>query len=146
MSAIVARLGLNNRASRRWPVPSLLIILLYLLPQLFGGGAFRMGEYEEVLSFLSIAVALNIAMGYGGQYILGITAVFAVGAYAAVLAAKYHPADIGLVAMCVITAIAGAIRGLIIRRSALPVAGFSLALVSLFAAMAIPTVATQWNF
>jgi ABC-type branched-subunit amino acid transport system ATPase component/ABC-type branched-subunit amino acid transport system permease subunit len=93
-----------------------------------------------------IAVALNIAMGYGGQYILGITAVFAVGAYAAVLAAKYHPHDIGLVAMCVIAAIAGAIGGLIIGLPALRVGGFYLALVSLFAAMAIPTVATQWNF
>jgi ABC-type branched-subunit amino acid transport system ATPase component/ABC-type branched-subunit amino acid transport system permease subunit len=145
MTALVARLGLNNRSTARWAVPVLLIIVLYLLPQLFGGGAFRMGEYEEVLSFLVIAVALNIAMGYGGQYILGITAVFAVGAYAAVLAAKYHPHDIGLVAMCVIAAIAGALSGLIVGLPALRVGGFYLALVSLFAAMAIPTVATQWN-
>jgi ABC-type branched-subunit amino acid transport system ATPase component/ABC-type branched-subunit amino acid transport system permease subunit len=146
MSALVARLGLNNRSSARWAVPAALIVAAYLLPQLFGGGEFRVGEYEEVLSFLVIAVALNIAMGYGGQYILGITAVFAVGAYAAVLAAKYHPHDIGLVAMCVIAAIAGAIGGLIIGLPALRVGGFYLALVSLFAAMAIPTVATQWNF
>jgi ABC-type branched-subunit amino acid transport system ATPase component/ABC-type branched-subunit amino acid transport system permease subunit len=146
MSAIVARLGLNSRSSARWAVPLLLIILLYLLPQLFGGGAFRMGEYEEVLSFLVIAVALNIAMGYGGQYILGITAVFAVGAYAAVLAAKHHPQGVGLVVMCVIAAIAGAVSGLIIGLPALRVGGFYLALVSLFAALAIPTVATQWNF
>ncbi len=146
MSAMVARLGLNNRSSARWAVPAALIIVLYLLPQLFGGGQFRVGEYEEVLSFLIIAVALNIAMGYGGQYILGITAVFAVGAYAAVLAAKHHPQDVGLVAMCVIAAIAGAVSGLIIGLPALRVGGFYLALVSLFAAMAIPAVATQWNF
>jgi branched-chain amino acid transport system permease protein len=145
MSEIAARLGLGNRSSLRWAVPLLLIVLLYLLPQLFGGGSFRMGEYEEVLSFLVIAVALNIAMGYGGQYILGITAVFAVGAYAAVLAAKYHPGGIGLLAMCVIAAIAGAVSGLIIGLPALRVGGFYLALVSLFAALAIPTVAQEWG-
>jgi branched-chain amino acid transport system permease protein len=145
MSVIAARLGLGNRSSLRWAVPLLLIVLLYVLPQLFGGGSFRMGEYEEVLSFLVIAVALNIAMGYGGQYILGITAVFAVGAYAAVLAAKYHPHGIGLLAMCVIGAIAGGIGGLIIGLPALRVGGFYLALVSLFAALAIPTVAQEWN-
>ena len=48
--------------------------------------------------------------------------------------------------MCVIAAIAGAVSGLIIGLPALRVGGFYLALVSLFAAMAIPAVATQWNF
>ena len=104
-----------------------------------------MGEYEEVLSFLVIAVALNIAMGYGGQYILGITAVFAVGAYGAILAAKYHPHGIGLFAMCIIGGVVGAVGGLIIGLPALRVGGFYLALVSLFAALAIPTVAQQWG-
>jgi branched-chain amino acid transport system permease protein len=146
MSEITARLGLGNRSSLRWAVPAALIIILYLVPQLFGGNAFRVGEYEEVLSFLVIAVALNIAMGYGGQYILGITAVFAVGAYSAVLAAKYHPQGIGLLAMIVIAAVAGAVSGLVIGLPALRVGGFYLALVSLFAALAIPTVAQHWNF
>jgi branched-chain amino acid transport system permease protein len=98
-----------------------------------------------VLSFLVIAVALNIAMGYAGQYILGITAVFAVGAYGAILAAKYHPHGIGLVAMCIIGGVIGAVGGLIIGLPALRVGGFYLALVSLFAALAIPTVAQQWG-
>src|SRR5271170_8023708 len=145
MSAIAARLGLGDRSSMRWAVPLLLIVLLYVLPQLFGGGSFRLGEYEEVLSFLVIAVALNIAMGYAGQYLLGITAVFAVGAYGAILAAKYHPHGIGLVAMCIIGGVVGAVGGLIIGLPALRVGGFYLALVSLFAALAIPTVAQQWG-
>jgi ABC-type branched-subunit amino acid transport system ATPase component/ABC-type branched-subunit amino acid transport system permease subunit len=98
-----------------------------------------------VLSFLVIAVALNIAMGYAGQYLLGITAVFAVGAYGAILAAKYHPHGIGLVAMCIIGGVVGAVGGLIIGLPALRVGGFYLALVSLFAALAIPTVAQQWG-
>ena len=139
------RLGLDSRAWVRWAVPVVLIIVLYVVPQIGGSGSFRMGEYEEVLSFLVIAVALNIAMGYGGQYILGITAVFAVGAYGAILAAKYHPHGIGLVAMCIIGGVVGAVGGLIIGLPALRVGGFYLALVSLFAALAIPTVAQQWG-
>ena len=113
--------------------------------QLGGSGSFRLGEYEEVLSFLIIAVALNIAMGYGGQYILGITAVFAVGAYGAILAAKYDPHGVGLVAMCIIGGVVGAVGGMIIGLPALRVGGFYLALVSLFAALAIPTVAQEWG-
>jgi branched-chain amino acid transport system ATP-binding protein/branched-chain amino acid transport system permease protein len=139
------RLGLDSRAWLRWAVPAALIVVLYVVPQIGGSSSFRMGEYEEVLSFLVIAVALNIAMGYGGQYILGITAVFAVGAYGAILAAKYHPHGIGLVAMCVIGGVVGAVGGLVIGLPALRVGGFYLALVSLFAALAIPTVAQQWG-
>jgi branched-chain amino acid transport system permease protein len=146
LNELADRLGLDSRAWLRWAVPVVLIVFLYIVPQLGGNGSFRMGEYEEVLSFLVIAVALNIAMGYGGQYILGITAVFAVGAYGAILAAKYHPHGIGLVAMCIIGAVGGAVGGLIIGLPALRVGGFYLALVSLFAALAIPTVAQQWGF
>jgi ABC-type branched-subunit amino acid transport system ATPase component/ABC-type branched-subunit amino acid transport system permease subunit len=146
LNDLTDRLGLDSRAWLRWAVPLVAIVLLYIVPQLGGNGSFRMGEYEEVLSFLVIAVALNIAMGYGGQYILGITAVFAVGAYGAILAAKYHPHGIGLVAMCIIGAAGGAVGGLVIGLPALRVGGFYLALVSLFAALAIPTVAQQWGF
>ena len=147
MSEIAGRLGLagGGRTWLRWAIPAVLVIVLYIVPQLGGSGSFRLGEYEEVLSFLIIAVALNIAMGYGGQYILGITAVFAVGAYGAILAAKYHPHGIGLVAMCIIGGVVGAVGGLIIGLPALRVGGFYLALVSLFAALAIPTVAQQWG-
>ncbi len=146
LNDLTDRLGLDSRAWLRWAVPVVLIVFLYIVPQLGGNGSFRMGEYEEVLSFLVIAVALNIAMGYGGQYILGITAVFAVGAYGAILAAKYHPHGIGLVAMCIIGGAGGAVGGLVIGLPALRVGGFYLALVSLFAALAIPTVAQQWGF
>ena len=147
MNEIADRLGLvgGGRTWLRWAIPAVLIIILYIVPQLGGSGSFRLGEYEEVLSFLIIAVALNIAMGYAGQYLLGITAVFAVGAYGAILAAKYHPHGIGLVAMCIIGGVVGAVGGLIIGLPALRVGGFYLALVSLFAALAIPTVAQQWG-
>src|ERR1700756_1040369 len=126
LNDLTDRLGLDRRAWLGGAGPRVLIVFLYIVPQLGGNGSFRMGEYEEVLSFLVIAVALNIAMGYGGQYILGITAVFAVGAYGAILAAKYHPHGIGLVAMCIIGGVVGAVGGLIIGLPALRVGGFYL--------------------
>jgi len=115
MSEIAGRLGLvgGGRTWLRWAIPAVLVVVLYIVPQLGGSGSFRMGEYEEVLAFLIIAVALNIAMGYGGQYILGITAVFAVGAYGAILAAKYHPHGVGLVVMCIIGGVVGAVVSLV---------------------------------
>jgi branched-chain amino acid transport system ATP-binding protein/branched-chain amino acid transport system permease protein len=146
LNEIAQRLGFGGRTWLRWAIPVALIVVLYIVPQLGGSSQFRLGEYEEVLSFLVIAVALNIAMGYGGQYILGITAVFAVGAYGAILVAKYHPQGIGLLAMCVIGAAIGGVAGMIIGLPALRVGGFYLALVSLFAALAIPTVAQKWAF
>src|SRR5690349_6022508 len=145
MNDLTNRLGLDSRAWLRWAVPAVLIIVLYFVPQIGGSGTFRLGEYEEILSFLIIAVALNIAMGYAGQYILGITAVFAAGAYGAILAAKYHPQGVGLLAMCIIGGVVGAVAGMIIGLPGLRVGGFYLALVSLFAALAIPTVAQQWG-
>ena len=145
MNDLTNRLGLDSRAWLRWAVPAVLIIVLYFVPQIGGSGTFRLGEYEEILSFLIIAVALNIAMGYAGQYILGITAVFAAGAYGAILAAKYHPHGVGLLAMCIIGGVVGAVAGMIIGLPGLRVGGFYLALVSLFAALAIPTVAQQWG-
>ena len=146
MNGLWSRLGLDDRSWPRWAAPAALIVVLYIVPQLGGSSTFRLGEYEEVLSFLVVAVALNIAMGYAGQYILGITAVFAVGAYGAILVAKYYPHSAGLASMCVIGAVAGGLGGLIIGLPALRVGGFYLALVSLFAALAIPTVAQQWAF
>src|SRR5207302_6553775 len=98
MSELASRLGFGGRTWLRWAIPAALIIVLYIVPQLGGSSQFRLGEYEEVLSFLVIAAALNIAMGYGVQYILGITAVFAVGAYGTILATKYHTQRIGLLA------------------------------------------------
>jgi branched-chain amino acid transport system permease protein len=123
-----------------------LVLLLYLVPQIGGDKAFQLGEYEEVLSFLMVAVALNLAVGYAGQYLLGITAVFACGAYAAALVAKHHPAGVGLVAMCLIGLCVGAVGGLIIGLPSLRIGGFYLALVSLFATLAVPQVAQQWSF
>jgi ABC-type branched-subunit amino acid transport system ATPase component/ABC-type branched-subunit amino acid transport system permease subunit len=123
-----------------------MILFLYLAPQLGGSEAFRLSQYEKILCFLVVAVALNLAVGYAGQYLLGITAVFAFGAYGAALVAQHHPAGVGLVAMSVIGIVVGIAAGFVLGLPALRIGGFYLALVSLFAALAIPTVAQEWSF
>jgi ABC-type branched-subunit amino acid transport system permease subunit len=127
-------------------VPVVLVMLLYFAPQLGGAQAYRLGEYEKIISFLVVAVALNIAVGYAGQYLLGITAVFAFGAFGAALIAQHHPQGVGLVAMIVIGALVGTAAGFVLGLPALRIGGFYLALVSLFAALAVPEVAQQWTF
>jgi ABC-type branched-subunit amino acid transport system ATPase component/ABC-type branched-subunit amino acid transport system permease subunit len=105
-----------------------------------------MSEYEKIIAFLIVAVALNIAVGYAGQYLLGITAVFAFGAYGAALVAQHHPAGIGLGAMCLIGLVVGVAAGFVLGLPALRIGGFYLALVSLFAALAVPAIAQEWSF
>lgn len=122
------------------------IVLFYLAPQLLGDSAFKMGQYEVILCFIVVAVALNLAMGYAGQYLMGITAVFACGGYGAAIVAQHHPAHVGLLAMCVISVVFAAATGMIIGLPALRIGGFYLAIVSLFAAVAVPTLAVQWQY
>jgi ABC-type branched-subunit amino acid transport system ATPase component/ABC-type branched-subunit amino acid transport system permease subunit len=135
-----------NRTSLRWIAPAVLVLLFYLVPVLFGDASFRMQGYEEVISFLVVLVALNVVMGVAGQFLIGITAIFSVGAYAAAVVAEHYPTQTGLILMCLIGGVAGGIGGLIIGLPSLRVGGFYLALVSLFAALVIPTVAAQWSF
>ncbi len=146
ITSIVNRLPGAKSPALRWVASIVLIALLYLVPQIGGGANFRLGQYEEILSFLLVGIALNLAMGYGGQFLIGITAVFTLGGYGAVLVAKHHPSGVGLIVMMIIGGIVGAAGGMVIGLPSLRVAGFYLGLVSLFAALVIPTVATHWNY
>jgi ABC-type branched-subunit amino acid transport system ATPase component/ABC-type branched-subunit amino acid transport system permease subunit len=138
-------LVIRGHRELRWALPLALVVILFLVPQLGGDQPFRLGQYELILSFLIMIVALNIAMGIAGQYLLGITAVFAVGGYGAALVAQHHPKGVGLAVMCVLGAAIGGLGGLVIGLPALRVGGFYLALVSLYAAVAIPTIAQNWK-
>jgi ABC-type branched-subunit amino acid transport system ATPase component/ABC-type branched-subunit amino acid transport system permease subunit len=141
MSKSLSSVRLPVRPSAVHLFPVAFVLVLFLMPQLFGNGSVRLIQYELVLSFIMVGVALNIAMAYAGQFVIGITSVFAVGAYAAAFVVKHHASGVGLVPMLLIGAVVGAVGGLIIGLPALRVGGFYLALVSLYAALAIPDVA-----
>jgi branched-chain amino acid transport system permease protein len=140
-----ARFSGLDRGALRPIVPLLLLLAVYLLPWLTNAQSFRLTEYEEIISFIVAVIALNIAMGFAGQYVIGITAVFMIGGYAAALATLHHPKVIGLTAMCVLGAVFGGVVGLVIGLPSLRIGGFYLALVSLFWAVVVPTVVQNWS-
>jgi ABC-type branched-subunit amino acid transport system ATPase component/ABC-type branched-subunit amino acid transport system permease subunit len=134
------------RPTRARVVLGLALIAAYLGPLVVGFRDHTLLQLDYVLSLLVLAVALNIAMGMAGQYLLGIGAVFSVGGYAAVLLADHFPTQVGLIAMCMVSVLAAVVAGLVLGLPALRVGGFYLALVSLFGAIAVPVVAGQMSF
>jgi branched-chain amino acid transport system permease protein len=131
---------------RPWIAGGVTIMVVVLVPWLTQTPTFRLSQFDQILSLLVVAIALNVATGFAGQFLLGIPAVFAVGAYAAVTVAKHHPAGVGLVVMCVIGCVVGGVAGAVIGLPALRVAGFYLAMVSLYATLVVPAVAEHVNY
>jgi branched-chain amino acid transport system permease protein len=124
----------------------IVIAVAYAFPLVLGVGSLTLAQYDLIIAFLVAAIGLNIAMGVAGQQLIGITAVFAVGAYAAALFARSFPAVIGLVPMMALGAVAGALGGLIIGLPALRVKGFYLALVSIYASLCVVAVGVWWTW
>jgi len=123
-----------------------LTALAYAVPTVFGSNDFRMVSYNQVLALLLVVIGLGIAVGHAGQYIIGISAIFAAGAYSAALVAEHFPTHTGLLLMCAVGAASGGAAGLVMGSPSLRVAGFYLGLVSLFAALVVPAVAEKWDF
>ena len=112
-------------------------VLLLLAPQL---GVSPNSTHEWALTALYVitVMGLNLVFGLAGQVTLGPAATFAVGAYAGGLladSAAWNP----ITAIPAAVAIA-VIAGLIIGVPALRIGGFYLAMVTVIAALAIPTI------
>jgi branched-chain amino acid transport system permease protein len=114
-----------------------------VLPALTSSSSYRLTQYEYILALVILAVSLNVTTGFAGQLALGPSAVFAVSGYTTVVVANHFPSQTGLLLMCVIGAAAGAVTGIVIGLPSLRVGGFYLAMVTLFAALAVPVVAGQ---
>jgi ABC-type branched-subunit amino acid transport system ATPase component/ABC-type branched-subunit amino acid transport system permease subunit len=114
-----------------------------VLPALTSSSAYRLTQYEYILALVILAVSLNMITGFAGQLALGPSAVFAVSGYTTAVVANHFPSQVGLVLMSVIGVAAGALAGIVIGLPSLRVGGFYLAMVTLFAALAVPVVAGQ---
>jgi ABC-type branched-subunit amino acid transport system ATPase component/ABC-type branched-subunit amino acid transport system permease subunit len=99
--------------------------------------------YALTMLYIIAVMGLNLVFGFAGQVTLGPAATFALGAYGAgLLAAKHHwNPMLAIVAGIVIATIGGAIIGL----PALRVGGFYLAMVTAYAAAAIPAAVIVWR-
>jgi branched-chain amino acid transport system permease protein len=133
---------------RTWARPlggSIIVAAALLIPLLRHTHSFTLTLYDGIAAMIVVVVGLNIAMGMAGQFLLGIVAVFAVAGYATAWTVAHHPGTANLFVMCCIGAVSGALGGLVIGLPALRVGEFYLALVSLFAAIVVPSVAGEWS-
>ena len=133
---------------RTWARPlggSVIVAAALLIPLLRHTHSFTLTLYDGIAAMIVVVVGLNIAMGMAGQFLLGIVAVFAVAGYATAWTVAHHPGTANLFVMCCIGAVSGALGGLVIGLPALRVGEFYLALVSLFAAIVVPSVAGEWS-
>ena len=99
--------------------------------------------YALTMLYIIAVMGLNLVFGFAGQVTLGPAAVFAVGAYGSgVLCARHgwNPM-VAILAGVVLATIIGAVIGL----PALRVGGFYLAMVTAYAAAAIPAAVIIWR-
>ena len=99
--------------------------------------------YALTMLYIIAVMGLNLVFGFAGQVTLGPAAVFAIGAYGAGLLCAKHGVNpmLAILAGVVLATIGGAIIGL----PALRVGGFYLAMVTAYAAAAIPAAVIIWR-
>jgi branched-chain amino acid transport system permease protein len=120
----------------------LAIVILLILPVGFGLTSSTVQLLDEILSLTVLAIGMNIAAGFAGQFLLGLGAVFSVGGYSAAELASHQPSA-GFAGMAVAAIIVGTAVGILIGLPALRVSGFYLGVVTLFAAVVVPLIATN---
>lgn len=114
-----------------------------VIPHLVGTGPNKLNQLNYILALMMVASGLNIVLGFAGQLFLGPSALLAAGAYAAAVLAQHHPALQSLPAMCLIAIAAAVVLGAIAAVPALRIGGFYLGMVTLFAALVIPHLASR---
>jgi branched-chain amino acid transport system permease protein len=121
---------------------ALALVIVLLLPVALGLTSSTVQLLNEILSFTVLAIGMNIAAGFAGQFLLGLSAVFAVGGYSAAEIASHQPST-GFVGMAIAAVIVGTAAGILVGLPALRVSGFYLGVVTLFAAVVVPLIATN---
>ncbi|GAA1958689.1 branched-chain amino acid ABC transporter permease [Nocardioides panacihumi] len=99
---------------------------------------YRMVQFSAVAAWSVALLGMNLIIGYGGQMALGHSAFFGFGAY--LTAILYSDYGVSFVGTLPISAVAGAVVGLLLGLPALRISGLYLALVTLAVALAFPSV------
>jgi ABC-type branched-subunit amino acid transport system ATPase component/ABC-type branched-subunit amino acid transport system permease subunit len=119
------------------------LVIGLALPLVIDTDAFRIGQFNYIVSVVMVSIGLNLVLGYAGQLFLGPGAMFAGGAYAAAYMAVNYEAFQSLWVMCAVAVVAALVLAAIAALPTLRVSGFYLGLVTLFMAQAIPLIASQ---
>ncbi len=128
----------DRDASRRLValIGALAFILALALVPLVASGSFELGRYSTAIVYVMAALGLDLALGLGGELVLGHAVIMAASAYSAGIlsdklgwsfSAAFFPAILG-----------GVAAGTLMMLPGLRVRGWYLALITLFAVLALP--------
>lgn len=118
------------------------LLVAVFLPNLLGGGAYRISIATELVIFTLLVLTLNLLVGYGGQVSLGHAGLLAIGAYTAALLAQHIPSlifPVELLAAGLASALVGFFLGLPTGR----LRGHYLAVVTIGFGVAVPQIANN---
>ena len=115
----------------------------FVMPYLIGTGPDKVGQLDYIEALMMVASGLLIVLGFAGQLFLGPSALFAAGGYTAAVLAEHTTLLQSLPAMCVVAIAAAVILAAVAAIPALRIGGFYLGMVTLFAALVIPAVASH---
>jgi branched-chain amino acid transport system permease protein len=120
----------------------LLFIGVAFLPEL-GVGGYWQRQIMLIAIYTLLCSGLNLSFGYAGELALGQVAVFATGAYVSAILYNRGHTDIlwGLLAAVIVAAIVGLLSGI----PGLRLSHWSLALVSFFLVLLIPSATTIFD-
>jgi branched-chain amino acid transport system ATP-binding protein/branched-chain amino acid transport system permease protein len=130
-----------TRSSANWSAAVVAVALLALLPLFTSNDAFQLQQYEYVIVLVVLSVSVNVVTGFAGQLSLSSSAVFMMAGYVVVILVNDHPGTVDLWLGCLIAVAVGALLGAVLALPALRVGGFYLAMITLFVALVVPTVA-----
>jgi branched-chain amino acid transport system permease protein len=99
---------------------------------------YRLLQFSAVVAWAVALLGMNLIIGYAGQMALGHSAFFGMGAY--LTAILYTDYGWSFLATLPVSALAGAVVGLLLGLPALRISGLYLALVTLALTLAFPSI------
>ena len=119
-----------------------LFVVVAVSPQM-GIGTYWERQVILIAIYTLLCSGLNLSFGYAGELALGQVAVFAAGAYVSAILYNHGHTEIiwGFLASLVIAAVAGLLSGV----PGLRLGHWSLALVSFFLVLLVPSATTIWQ-
>lgn len=115
-----------------------LVLLLASVP-VWSDSSFTLSRYVIALAYVMVALGVNLALGYAGEFVLGHPVIMGVASYATgILSARAGwPFSLALPAAVLL----GVAAGLLIMSPGLRVRGWYYSLITMFAVLVLPPVA-----
>ena len=119
-------------------VLALLLLCALATAPLLTTSSFGLARFVVVVAYLLAAIALNLAMGYAGEFVLAHPVIMGVAAYTAGISGTVFGWPPSLAILLAIGA--GTTAGLLVMSAGLRVRGWYYALITMFAVLVLPPV------